>query len=67
VVAAHIVSLEHARELLRHDVDVFAQSVRDQDLDDEFLRLALAKRVVFMPTLIQARYPLDYADGPPAP
>jgi hypothetical protein len=45
-------------------VDVFAHSIRDRPVDDEFLRLALAKGVVFIPTLIQARFPLDYAEGP---
>ena len=65
-VAAHIINLEDARDLLRHNVDIFAHSIRDRHVDDEFLRLALAKGVVFIPTLIQARFPLDYADGPPA-
>ena len=64
-VAVHMVFLDDARELLRRDVDIFAHSVRDRELDDEFVRLAAAKGVTFVPTLIQARFLLDYADGPP--
>ena len=65
-VGAHIVFLEDARDLLRYNVNFFAHSIRDREVDDEFLRLALAKGVVYMPTLLQARFPMDYADGPPA-
>ena len=65
-VGAHIVFLEDARELLRHNVDFFAHSVRDKEVDDTFVRLALAKGVFYMPTLIQARYPIDYAEGVPS-
>ena len=65
-VAAHIVFLEDARELVRRGVDVLAHSVRDREIDDELLRLAATKGVVYVPTLIQARFFLDYAAGAPA-
>ena len=38
-VAAHIFTLEDAKGLLRAGVDMFAHSIRDQDLDDELLAL----------------------------
>ena len=44
-VAAHIIYREDARDLLLHNVDVFAHSIRDREVDDAFLRLALAKGV----------------------
>jgi DNA polymerase-3 subunit epsilon/ATP-dependent DNA helicase DinG len=42
-VAAHIFALEDAKNLLRAGIDVFAHSVRDQDIDDEFVQLFLGK------------------------
>jgi len=42
-VAAHIFALEDAKNLLRAGLDVFAHSVRDQDIDDEFVQLFLGK------------------------
>ena len=38
-VAAHIYALEDAKGLLRAGIDMFAHSVRDQDIDDELLAL----------------------------
>jgi imidazolonepropionase-like amidohydrolase len=38
-VTAHIFNLEDAKGLLRAGVDAFAHSVRDRDIDDEFLAL----------------------------
>lgn len=38
-VTAHIFALSDAKELLRAGVDAFAHSVRDRDVDDEFLAL----------------------------
>ena len=36
-VAAHIFYLDDAKDLLRAGVDVIAHSVRDEDIDDEFI------------------------------
>src|SRR5262249_43872283 len=36
---AHIFTLEDAKEVLRAGIDAFAHSVRDKDIDDEFLRM----------------------------
>jgi imidazolonepropionase-like amidohydrolase len=38
-VTAHIFTLEDAKGLLRAGVDAFAHSVRDRDIDDEFMTL----------------------------
>ena len=51
-VTAHIVTLEDAKGLLRAGIDAFAHSVRDRDVDEEFLTL-IAERpeVVYVPNL----------------
>jgi imidazolonepropionase-like amidohydrolase len=41
-VTAHIFTLEDAKGLLRANVDAFAHSVRDKDVDDEFMTLVKA-------------------------
>ncbi len=41
-VTAHIVTLDDAKELLRAGIDGFAHTVRDKDIDDEYI--ALVKR-----------------------
>jgi imidazolonepropionase-like amidohydrolase len=38
-VTAHIVTLDDAKDLLRAGLDGFAHTVRDKDIDDEFVRL----------------------------
>lgn len=40
---AHIYTLEDAKETLRAGIDNFAHSVRDKDVDDEYLKLIKAK------------------------
>jgi imidazolonepropionase-like amidohydrolase len=42
---AHVYYLDDAKELLRAGVDGFAHMVRDQELDEEFLRLAKERNV----------------------
>ena len=39
---AHIFTLEDAKGVLRADIDAFAHSVRDRDIDDEFMALVQA-------------------------
>ena len=50
-VAAHIFYLEDAKALLRAGVDMIAHSVRDKDIDDEFIQLMKARSVPYCPTL----------------
>ncbi len=40
---AHIYTLEDAKGVLRAGIDAFAHSVRDRDVDDEYIRLMKAK------------------------
>ena len=41
--SAHIFNLDDAKSLLRANLDAFAHSVRDKDVDDEFMTLVKAK------------------------
>lgn len=51
-VAAHIYALEDAKGLVRAGVDAFAHSVRDQDVDDEFVALVKERpETVLIPNL----------------
>jgi imidazolonepropionase-like amidohydrolase len=51
-VTAHIFSLEDAKGLLRAGIDAFAHSVRDQDVDEEFVALMKQRpQVVLVPNL----------------
>ena len=52
LVTAHIWNLEDAKGLLRAGVDAFAHGVRDQDVDEEFLRLIQGRPdLVYVPNL----------------
>jgi imidazolonepropionase-like amidohydrolase len=51
-VTAHIVTLEDAKGLLRAGLDGFAHTVRDRDIDDEFVALVkLRKNLFYVPNL----------------
>ena len=51
-VTAHIFSLEDGKGLLRAGIDAFAHSVRDRDIDDEFVMLIRQRpNVVLVPNL----------------
>ena len=51
-VTAHIFSLEDAKGLLRAGVDAFAHSVRDMEVDDEFVAMVRERpEVVLVPNL----------------
>jgi imidazolonepropionase-like amidohydrolase len=51
--AAHLYYLADAHQLLRDGVDLIAHSVRDKDVDAEFIRLARARDVCVVPTLMR--------------
>jgi imidazolonepropionase-like amidohydrolase len=63
-VAAHIFYLEDAKDLLRAGVDIIAHSVRDTDVDDEFISLMKARRVSYIPTLTREISTIVYESTP---
>jgi imidazolonepropionase-like amidohydrolase len=59
-VAAHIFRLEDAKGLLEAGIDMFAHGVRDQDIDDEFVDMVLARpNVVLIPNMPYRGVPTD--------
>ena len=54
-VTAHIFSLEDAKGLLEAGVDAFAHSVRDMDVDDEFVEMVQARPEVVLVANLGAR------------
>jgi imidazolonepropionase-like amidohydrolase len=50
-VTAHIVTLADAKELLRRNLDAFAHTVRDRDVDDEFVNMMKERNVILAPNL----------------
>lgn len=64
-VAAHIYYLADAKALLRAGVDMIAHSVRDADIDDEFISLMKARNVPYCPTLTREVATFVYESTPP--
>jgi imidazolonepropionase-like amidohydrolase len=50
-VAAHIFYLNDAKEVLKAGADMIAHSVRDQEIDDEFISVMKKRRIPYCPTL----------------
>jgi imidazolonepropionase-like amidohydrolase len=63
-VAAHIFYLEDAKDLLRAGVDIIAHSVRDKDIDSEFISLMKARNVPYCPTLTRELSTFAYESKP---
>ena len=63
-VAAHLFYLDDAKDLLRAGVDVVAHSVRDKDIDDEFIALMKARNVPYCPTLTREVSTFVYESTP---
>ena len=63
-VMAHMYYLEDTKELIRRGLNGLAHSVRDQEVDDEFLQLAKENGVTQVATLVGHSSSLAYADGP---
>ncbi len=72
-VLAHMFYLEDAKELMRRGLDVLAHSVRDKEVDEEFLALAKENGVTQIATLVghygNLTFPQDtsYLDDAGAP
>jgi imidazolonepropionase-like amidohydrolase len=49
--AAHVFYLDDAKELLKAGADLIAHSVRDKDIDEEFITLMKARNIPYCPTL----------------
>jgi imidazolonepropionase-like amidohydrolase len=63
-VAAHIFYLEDAKELLRTGVDMIAHSVRDREIDADFIALMKARNVPYCPTLTRELSTFAYESEP---
>jgi imidazolonepropionase-like amidohydrolase len=62
--AAHIVLLEDAKGVLRAGVDYIAHSVRDREVDDEFIALMKQRQVFYSPTLTREVAVFTYSQTP---
>ncbi|HEY8549045.1 MAG TPA: amidohydrolase family protein [Vicinamibacterales bacterium] len=62
--AAHIFYLEDAKALLKAGVDMIAHSVRDREIDDEFVTLMKARNVPYCPTLTRELSTFVYESTP---
>jgi imidazolonepropionase-like amidohydrolase len=62
--AAHVVGLDDAKALLRAGVDYIAHSVRDREVDDEFIALMKKRHVFYSPTLTRELAVFTYAETP---
>ncbi len=62
-VLAHVYYLEDAKELLRRGLDGLAHSVRDKEVDEEFLALAKQNDAIQITTLVGHSAVLVYVDG----
>ena len=62
--AAHIVFLEDAKGVLRAGVDYIAHSVRDQEVDEEFIALMNKRHVSYSPTLTRELAVFTYSETP---
>jgi imidazolonepropionase-like amidohydrolase len=63
-VAAHLFYLDDAKDLLRAGADVLAHSVRDRDVDDEFLALMKSRQAAYVPTLTRELSTFVYESTP---
>lgn len=63
-VAAHIFYLEDAKALVKLGVRMIAHSVRDKEVDDEFVQLMLTNGVYYCPTLMREVSTFVYESTP---
>jgi imidazolonepropionase-like amidohydrolase len=62
--AAHVVLLDDAKGLLRARVDYIAHSVRDREVDEEFISLMKKRHVFYSPTLTRELAVFTYSETP---
>ena len=63
-VAVHLFYLDDAKGVLRAGADVIAHSVRDRDVDDEFLALMKSRQAAYVPTLTRELSTFVYESTP---
>lgn len=63
-IAAHVFYLEDAKGVLRAGADIIAHSVRDQDIDDEFIALMKDRDIPYCPTLTRELSTFAYESTP---
>ncbi|MEO8130186.1 MAG: amidohydrolase family protein [Bryobacteraceae bacterium] len=63
-VAAHIFYLDDAKQLLRDGADVIAHSVRDKEIDAEFISLMKKRNIPYCPTLTREISTFAYESKP---
>ncbi|MFN7938038.1 MAG: amidohydrolase family protein [Bryobacteraceae bacterium] len=63
-VAVHIFYLDDAKGALRAGADFIAHSVRDRDIDDEFLSLMKARNICYCPTFTRELSTYAYESTP---
>jgi imidazolonepropionase-like amidohydrolase len=62
--AAHVVLLADAKGVLRAGVDYIAHSVRDHEVDDEFIALMKKRHAFYSPTLTRELAVFAYSETP---
>lgn len=62
--AAHIVLLDDAKGVLKDGIDYIAHSVRDREVDPEFITLMKARQVFYCPTLTREVAIFAYSETP---
>jgi imidazolonepropionase-like amidohydrolase len=62
--AAHIVLLDDAKGVLRAGIDYIAHSVRDREVDDEFIALMKQRGAYYCPTLTREVAVFTYSETP---
>jgi imidazolonepropionase-like amidohydrolase len=63
-VAAHLINLDDARRLVRAGLDVIAHSIRDRDVDPEFIAELKRRNVGYIPTLTRDLSVFQYTSTP---
>ncbi|MCU1297797.1 MAG: hypothetical protein JWO91_2075 [Acidobacteriaceae bacterium] len=62
--AAHVVLLDDAKGVLRAGVDYIAHSVRDREVDEEFIALMKKRHAFYSPTLTREFAVFGYSETP---
>lgn len=63
-VAAHVFYLDDAKDLLKAGADALVHSVRDKDIDEEFIRLMKSRQAGYVPTLTREISTFVYESTP---